>query len=116
MTLTTLAAHAGAAQPRTDNLTSSPDAERLRGDLWPPSGIAIGASGIAYMADHWAGCLVVATGITSATVRIARQGSRTIHDARCLLLGDSATEFQKQRKRFQQQQRQRQKAREAASC
>lgn len=84
----------------TNTLASSPDAERLQGALWPPSGLAIGASGIAYVGDGWGSCVVTATGVTNAVVSIARKGPRSIYDARNILLGQTAKTFKGRRAAF----------------
>ena len=75
--------------PRADFFEPSPDATRLLGPM-VPSGVAIGTTASFYVGDGWRSGIVVATGITSATIATTRFGTSVVSDRRNLLIGAEA--------------------------
>lgn len=73
----------------------SPDAVRLMGPTWCPSGIELGAQARAFVGDGWLSGLITATGCTWATVSTSRYGRHTVRDRRNLLVGAEAIAYQR---------------------
>jgi hypothetical protein len=81
------------ASPAIDGLELPPDAARLLGPIWCPSGIELGAQARAYVGDHWLSGLITATGCTWATVTTTRYGHHVVRDRRNLQVGAEATAY-----------------------
>jgi len=83
---TSVASATGSWQgPSADFFEPSPDATRLLGPM-VPSGVAIGTTASFYVGDGWRSGIVVATGITSATIATTRFGTSVVRDRRNLLI------------------------------
>jgi hypothetical protein len=83
-----------APQP-VGGLELSPDAARLLGPVWCPSGLVLGAQARAYVGDGWQNGLITATGCTWATITTTRRGRHVVRDRRNLLVGAEADTYKK---------------------